>query len=99
MHEASKACCPSLCRRLVLTPRFCPPPLDSYIKQCLGSPTPAEYEAVVAERDGLQKQLEEANQLIAELQSRVGPRSSVGGWWWADISCSAMGVCQVQLST
>ncbi|KAG2436361.1 hypothetical protein HXX76_006668 [Chlamydomonas incerta] len=42
-----------------------------YIKQCLGSPTPAEYEAVVAERDGLQKQLEEANQLIAELQSRV----------------------------
>jgi hypothetical protein len=43
----------------------------SYIKQCLGSPTPAEHEAVVAERDGLQKQLEEANQLIAELQARI----------------------------
>lgn len=43
----------------------------SYIKQCLGSPTPADFEAVLAERDGLQKQLEEANQLIAELTAKV----------------------------
>lgn len=42
-----------------------------YIKQCLGSPTPADFEAAIAERDGLQRQLEEANQMIAELQSRV----------------------------
>lgn len=49
----------------------------SYIKQCLGSPTPADYEAVVAERDGLQKQLEEANQMIAELQSKVRLTSQV----------------------
>lgn len=48
-------------------------PECSYIKQCLGSPTPGDYEAVVAERDGLQRQLEEANQMVAELQSRVRP--------------------------
>ena len=60
--------------RTRLNPSYLQPdgsPHRSYIKQCLGSPTPAEHEAVVAERDGLQKQLEEANQLIAELQARI----------------------------
>mmetsp|Transcript_12679 Transcript_12679/g.22620 ORF Transcript_12679/g.22620 Transcript_12679/m.22620 type:complete len:95 (-) Transcript_12679:237-521(-) len=42
-----------------------------YIKQCLGSPTPAEYEVAVAEKEGLARQLEEANQIIAELQAKV----------------------------
>lgn len=41
------------------------------MKTCLGAPTPAEHEAVVSERDGLRKQLEEAHQKIAELEAKV----------------------------
>lgn len=50
----------------------------SYIKAALGSPTPADYESVVAEKEGLQKQLEEANAQIAELQARVRGRVALG---------------------
>mmetsp|Transcript_21324 Transcript_21324/g.46594 ORF Transcript_21324/g.46594 Transcript_21324/m.46594 type:complete len:91 (+) Transcript_21324:86-358(+) len=42
-----------------------------YIKSVLGAPTPADFEAISAERDGLKKQLEEAQQRIAELESKV----------------------------
>ncbi len=42
-----------------------------YIKASLGGPTPAEYEAVVAERDGLKRQLQEAQAKIAELEVKV----------------------------
>jgi hypothetical protein len=43
----------------------------SYIKSSLGSPTPSEFEQVVAERDGLKKQLAEAQARIAELEQKV----------------------------
>lgn len=40
----------------------------SYIKTCLGGPTPAEYEALLAERELLKKELSAARQQIEELQ-------------------------------
>jgi hypothetical protein len=43
----------------------------SYVKACLGGPTPAEYDALVAERESLKKELEDARQQIAELQAKV----------------------------
>lgn len=44
----------------------------SYIKGALGTPTPAEFEAVVVERDGLKRQLADAQARIAELEAKVG---------------------------
>ncbi|KAJ9519616.1 hypothetical protein QJQ45_013370 [Haematococcus lacustris] len=41
-----------------------------YIKTALGSPTPAEHAAVIAERDSLKKQLAEAQKRIEELESQ-----------------------------
>jgi hypothetical protein len=46
----------------------------SYIKTALGAPTPGQYEAVVAERDGLKRQLAEAQSRIADLESKVRKR-------------------------
>lgn len=46
----------------------------SYVKGLLGAPTPAEYEAVQAEKASLQRQLEEANKKIEELTAKVGNR-------------------------
>eukprot|EP00967_Tisochrysis_lutea_P042505 scaffold51164_cov19-Tisochrysis_lutea.AAC.5 len=43
----------------------------SYIKQALGAPTPAEFESVKAENHGLKRQLEDAQQRIAELEGKV----------------------------
>ena len=43
----------------------------SYIKTCLGGPTPAEYEALLAERELLKKELSDARQRIEELQQQV----------------------------
>lgn len=42
-----------------------------YMKAALGAPTPADYEAAVAERDGLRKQLEDAQLRIAELENKL----------------------------
>lgn len=42
----------------------------SYMKVCLGGPTPAEHEALVAERDLLKKELSDARQQIEELKVR-----------------------------
>mmetsp|Transcript_22640 Transcript_22640/g.38584 ORF Transcript_22640/g.38584 Transcript_22640/m.38584 type:complete len:89 (-) Transcript_22640:652-918(-) len=42
-----------------------------YIKGALGAPTPAEFEALVAERDGLKRQLADAQARIAELDAKV----------------------------
>ncbi|GBF88360.1 hypothetical protein Rsub_01072 [Raphidocelis subcapitata] len=42
-----------------------------YVKSCLGGPTPAEYEAVAAERDALKADLEEAQRAVAQLQAKV----------------------------
>ncbi|WIA08318.1 hypothetical protein OEZ86_010926 [Tetradesmus obliquus] len=42
-----------------------------YVKACLGGPTPAEYDALIAERESLKKELEDARQQIAELQAKV----------------------------
>lgn len=49
---------------------YCPLPC-SYIKACLGGPTPAEYEAVVAERDALRAELEDARREAADLAAKV----------------------------
>jgi hypothetical protein len=43
----------------------------SYIKTVLGAPTPAEYDAVLAERDALKKQLEDTQQRVGELEGQV----------------------------
>lgn len=37
----------------------------------MGGPTPAEYDALIAERESLKKELEDARQQIAELQAKV----------------------------
>ncbi|KAF6263168.1 hypothetical protein COO60DRAFT_511621 [Scenedesmus sp. NREL 46B-D3] len=42
-----------------------------YVKACLGGPTPADYDALIAERESLKKELEDARQQIAELQAKV----------------------------
>lgn len=47
-----------------------------YIKTALGAPTPVQFEEVVAERDGLKKQLEEAQQRIADLEAKVRGHTS-----------------------
>mmetsp|Transcript_8160 Transcript_8160/g.21751 ORF Transcript_8160/g.21751 Transcript_8160/m.21751 type:complete len:97 (-) Transcript_8160:305-595(-) len=47
-----------------------------YIKQALGAPTPAEFESVKAENHGLKRQLEDAQQRIAELEGKVQQLSS-----------------------
>lgn len=41
---------------------------NDYIKQALGSPTPEEFEKVVAENKRLQAELEAAREQLAELQ-------------------------------
>jgi hypothetical protein len=41
------------------------------MKVCLGGPTPAEHEALVAERDLLKKELAEARQQIEDLKVRM----------------------------
>lgn len=43
----------------------------SYVKTCLGSPTPAEYEAVVAERDELKIEVQELKAKVEELTAEV----------------------------
>lgn len=43
----------------------------SYMKQCMGGPTPAEYEALLAERELLKKELSDARMQIEELQLKV----------------------------
>jgi hypothetical protein len=47
----------------------------SYIKTTLGGPTPAEYEAVCAQRDSLKEQVEKLQQDLeavrAELEAKV----------------------------
>eukprot|EP00798_Chlamydomonas_sp_ICE-L_P024963 gene24963-10621_t len=47
-----------------------PKQAQDYIKAALGAPTPAEYEAVVAERDSLKRQLEEAQLKISEMEAK-----------------------------
>jgi hypothetical protein len=47
----------------------------SYVKACLGGPTPAEYDALIAERESLKKELEDARQQIAELQAKASNNS------------------------
>uniref|UniRef100_A0A7S0WTD6 c-Myc-binding protein n=1 Tax=Chlamydomonas leiostraca TaxID=1034604 RepID=A0A7S0WTD6_9CHLO len=42
-----------------------------YIKTALGAPTPQEFEAVVAERDGLKKQVADLQQRMAELEAKL----------------------------
>lgn len=42
-----------------------------YIKACLGGPTPDEYEALLAEREALQRELADARQQLADLEARV----------------------------
>lgn len=42
-----------------------------YIKTVLGAPTGAEYDAIVAERDALKKQLEESQQRVTELEAQI----------------------------
>lgn len=42
---------------------------NDYIKKALGSPTPEEYEKVVAENKRLQAELEAAREQLAELQT------------------------------
>jgi hypothetical protein len=44
-----------------------------YIKSTLGGPTPAEFEAVVAQRDSLQVQVEKLNAELAELRAAAPP--------------------------
>lgn len=51
-----------------------PPRPPSYIKACLGGPTPAEHEAVLAENEALKGELAGARAELAALQSKVGPR-------------------------
>lgn len=41
------------------------------MKVCLGGPTPADYEALLAEREMLKRELSDARQQIEELQQRV----------------------------
>lgn len=43
----------------------------SYMKVCLGGPTPADYEALIAERELLKRELSDARQQIDELQGKV----------------------------
>lgn len=43
----------------------------SYVKGCLGGPTPDEYKALATEREALRRELEEAQQTIAQLQAKV----------------------------
>ncbi len=48
----------------------------SYIKGCLGGPTPAEFEALQAERDTLKRELEEARAQLAA----AAPAVRMGQW-------------------
>jgi len=41
------------------------------VKACLGGPTPAEFDALLAERELLKKELDDARAQIAELQVKV----------------------------
>jgi len=41
------------------------------MKTCLGGPTPAEHEALLAERELLKRELSDARQQIEELQLKV----------------------------
>lgn len=43
----------------------------SYVKVCLGGPTPADYEALLAERELLKKELSDARQQLEELRLKV----------------------------
>ena len=54
------------------TPTRTPRSRRSYIKSCLGGPTPAEYDAVVAENEALKTELADARATIADLQVRAG---------------------------
>lgn len=47
-----------------------------FMKTVLGGPTPKEYDEVLAERDDLRSQLEEAKQTITELEARVATLES-----------------------
>ena len=49
---------------------------NEYIKRALGSPTPEEYEKVVAENKRLQAELEAAREQIAELQQASVPEAA-----------------------
>jgi hypothetical protein len=42
-----------------------------YVKACLGGPTTAEHEALLAERELLRRELADAQQQIAALQAQV----------------------------
>jgi hypothetical protein len=41
------------------------------MKTCLGGPTPGEFDAMVAERDSLKRQLEDAQATVTELKAKV----------------------------
>lgn len=43
----------------------------SYVKVCLGGPTPADFEALLAERELLKKELSDARQQLEELRLKV----------------------------
>lgn len=43
----------------------------SYIKSCLGGPTPADYETLLAEKEAVKAELDEARRVIAVLQAKV----------------------------
>lgn len=51
-----------------------------FLKTQLGSPTPAEHEAVVAEKEALQAQVAELQQQVDELQAKLaGGAAEEGG--------------------
>lgn len=47
-----------------------------YIKGVLGSPTPAEYDSLLQQKEALEKQLEEHKSIIAQLEAKIAQLES-----------------------
>ena len=76
LHPAVQACllhqlAPTRERGSHPPPARTAPPHGSYIKTCLGGPTPAEHEAVLAENEALKAELADARAEVAALQAKV----------------------------
>lgn len=56
-------------------------PSCSYMKVCLGGPTPADYEALLAEREMLKRELSDARQQLEELRQQVRRRLWACQYW------------------